>query len=126
MVARVKLKGVERMRQKLRSLPGEVRADIGKALDKTAAEIVSTAKAYVPRDSGDLAESIGWRNGEHELQRVVFAADSESFYGKFVEFGAENQPAQPFFFPAYRLNKKRGSRRIKSAVNKALRKEAGL
>ncbi|MCF3933298.1 HK97 gp10 family phage protein [Acuticoccus sp. M5D2P5] len=126
MVARAKLKGVTRMRTKLRSLPAELQGGIGKALDRTANDVAETAQHYAPRNTGDLKTSIGWREGAHPLQRVVYAADTDSFYGRFIEFGTENTPAKPFFFPAYRLNRKRGARRIKSAVNKALRKERGL
>ena len=92
----------------------------------TATEIVAAAKVYAPKGSGEGAEAIGWREGEHDLQRVIFAADDDTFYMRFQEFGAEDVPAHPFFFPAYRLNRKRGARRIKAAVNKALRKDAGV
>lgn len=126
MVARAKITGAKRMRRKLAGLPSELRNQVGRALDKTADEIVATAKRLAPKDTGAGAAAIGKRDGEHELQRVVYAADDDTFYLRFQEFGAEDQPAQPFFFPAYRLNRKRGQRRIKTAVNKALRKDAGL
>lgn len=126
MVARAKLKGAEAMRKRFRAMPRELQAEVDKALDKSATEIVATAKRFAPRDTGDLSESIGWREGEHPLQRQVYAADTDTFYGRFVEFGAEDQPAQPFFWPAFRLHKKRVGRRIRSAIGKVLRKDAGL
>lgn len=124
MVARAKITGAKRMRRKLASMPAKLRNQVGHALDKTAGEIAAMAERLAPKDTGAGAAAIGWREGEHELQRVIYAADDDTFYMRFREFGTEYQPAQPFFFPAYRLNRKRGQRRVKTAVNKALRKDA--
>ncbi|ORE94047.1 HK97 family phage protein [Stappia sp. 22II-S9-Z10] len=126
MVARAKLKGAEAMRKKFRAMPRELQQQVDKALDTSADEIARTARHYAPRDTGKGSGEIGWRNGEHDLQRVVYAADDDTFYMRFQEHGTEDQPAQPFFWPAYRLHKKRVGRRIRSAIGKVLRKDAGL
>lgn len=44
-------------------------------------------------------------------------------YPHLVEYGTSNTPAQPFFWPAYRLLKKRIRNRIKRSISKAVREE---
>lgn len=87
------------------------------------------------------------------LSITIYAGSDEAYYARYVEFGTQagvkgqrvvgkgagnrqskkgrfsyrthpGTPARPFFFPAYRLHKKRASNRIKRAISKAV-KEAG-
>ncbi|MEQ8292766.1 MAG: HK97 gp10 family phage protein [Roseovarius sp.] len=100
-----------------------------------------------PPPESRLAKSTG---GDPSLMVTVFAGNDEVFWAPFVEFGTQagiagqrvtskgagnkqskkgrlsyrthpGTPAQPFFYPAYRLNKTRIERRIKRAVAKAIR-----
>ena len=59
--------------------------------------------------------------GESEV--LVTAGNEQVRYAHLVEFGKKTAHAQPFFFLAYRLQKKRIADRIKRALRKALRNE---
>ena len=129
---------LQRLQQRLRAIPQAAKAEIRKALAASAEEIVAHAKRLVPVDSGDLRDSIGWTfgaapkgamvlatGGEGELKVTVYAGTSDAFYARWVEFGTAAQPAHPYFFPAYRLVRKRVKSRISRAVNKAAKTAAG-
>ena len=96
------------------------------ALDKGADQLVAAAKHLAPTDDGTLRDSIRKEDGEHDLERLVIAGgtgNAPAFYAMFVEHGTAETPAQPFMFPAFRLNKKTIQNRIKRAVGKAIRDE---
>jgi HK97 gp10 family phage protein len=103
-----------------RNATGLVSAKIDKAIEKNAKEMVGTAKGLVHVDSGALEASIGMERITNGWQ--VEATDEAAAPN---EFGTRKMEAQPFFFPAYRLNKKRFRRRVNRAVKTAI-KEAGI
>lgn len=137
--------GRARLQRKLQALPKAVKAPIRAAMVASANEIVAMAKNLVPvsePNGGTLRDSIGWTWGRPpsgsialgvaqalggELSLTVFAGNDKAFYARWVEFGTQSgliggggNPAQPFFFPAYRANKKR----LKARINKAVRDAA--
>lgn len=142
--------GLARLRKKFRRIPEIARDEIGKAMEAGATEMVSLAKNLVPRDSGDLANSIGWTWGDApkgsmvlgtvrasktgDMRITIYAGSDEVFWARWVEFGTSGHvngglfdgskhpgtPAQSFFFPAYRAVR----RRIKSRVSRAITKSA--
>lgn len=105
----------------MRAIPPAVRRAVAPALDQSADELVTTQRSLAPDDPKtgppDLKTSIKWRR-ENELQRIVFTDD---FKARWQEFGTVKMAANPFFWPAYRLKKKRLSGRIKRAIGKAVR-----
>lgn len=134
------VQGLESLSRKLRKrIPKAVADATEAALVKGATEISDTAKRLAPRRSGRLADSIGWTLGkppgdakiiggqERRFKGVrasIFAGNSEAYYARFVEFGTERASPHPFFFPAYRVNKKRAKNRITRAIKKGLREGA--
>lgn len=78
----------------------------------------------------------GALGGDKDLSVTIHAGDEVAYYASFVELGTKAHKAggyfagsgvtipagaaQPFFFPAYRANKKR----VQSAVNRAIKKAA--
>jgi HK97 gp10 family phage protein len=101
--------------------------------------------------SGSL--TLGSFSGGGGLKLTIYAGNDKAFYARYVEFGTQagargqrvgdhgagnrqskkgrksyrthpGSSAQPFFFPAYRLEKKAAVARIRRAVAKAVR-EAG-
>lgn len=130
--------------QRLAAIGPAARVEIKKALEKSADEMASTARSFAPVDSGDLRRSISYTFGNYapananvrgvisggdvsrdkDLSVTVHAGDAKAYYASFVEFGVADAPAQPYFFPAYRLTKKRVKGRISRAVNAAARKAA--
>jgi HK97 gp10 family phage protein len=115
--------GLERLQKKLRAMPERARLRIREALEKGASEVVRAQKALSAKShrTGNLAESDHWEDGDHQLQlRVV----NDAFYAMHVEFGTSHSAAEPFFFPGYRLSRKRVKGRVKRAVNAAVKEAA--
>ena len=73
-----------------------------------------------------------------EMTLTIYAGNDEEFYARWVEFGTgphdaggwatgKTHPgtaANPFFYPAFRANKRPGARQINGAMRKAVRKIA--
>ena len=129
--------GISRLRRRLNAIPEVVKQAVQPALQKSADEIVTAMQHLVPEDQGTLKASIRSEPGEHELQLQITAGGAattrpvrqgttaEYDYALGVEFGTSKAPAKPFFFPAYRLNRKKVERRIKRAIGQAVKKEWG-
>lgn len=89
-------------------------------------------------------------SGINDLKVTVFAGGGKVYYARFVEFGTQpgrkgarayskskqssrrvlrthpGNKAQPFFYPAYRMQRKRIARALKAAVSKAIKKTAKM
>lgn len=103
-----------------------------------------------PRGALTLGKVVASQLGK-QLTLTVYAGDDKAFYARFVEFGTHASearasrrnanykrtvvmtkeykahaatPAQPFFFPAYRANRKSAKARIRAATRSAARKVA--
>lgn len=113
---------LDRLNRRMKAIPQAVRQAVAPALDLSANELVGRMRALAPVDRGDLRDSIEAKPGDHELQRKVATDD---FKARWVEFGTVDQPPSPFFWPAYRLSKKRIAGRLKRAVSKAVRQNWG-
>lgn len=94
---------------------------------------------YKPANSNVRgATATGGKLGDKDLTVTVHAGDETAFYAAFVEFGTAphqvgglyagathpGSSPRPFFFPAYRLTRKRVKGRITRATNKAAKKVA--
>jgi HK97 gp10 family phage protein len=131
------LMSVESLLKRLDAIPKEVRKAVEPALIKSGAELQQTMQHLAPVDSGALRESIAVTPPGHavptdaklggashiakENEVIVSAGNFGAFYARWVEFGTVKTPAQPFFFPAYRLLRARIQRRLKRAISKAIR-----
>lgn len=93
-----------------------------------------------PQGSIVLGRVKGRRGRSSSNMRItIFAGNREAFYARWREFGTAphvnaglypgtqhpGTPARPFFFVAYRANRKRVRGRVSRAVGKAARKVAG-
>lgn len=124
---------LESLRRRLKAIPAAVKSQIRDALDKSADEMVATMKRLAPVDEGALRESIRKEPGDHDLSVKVTAggpmttkevrkgSGAEYDYALGVEFGTSDTAAQPFFWPSYRLGRKRVKARSKRAVTKAVK-----
>lgn len=120
----LKVRRKDQLFQKLRRTVPAIEAATEKATEKSATELVDRMRSYAPVDEGTLRNSILWeflpmRNGAR-----VFV-HGRAFYARFVEFGRPSVPAQPFFFPAYRLLRKRIRGRFSRAINAEIKKVVG-
>ncbi|MBB3944760.1 HK97 gp10 family phage protein [Rhizobium skierniewicense] len=119
-------------KRRLRRLPKTVLKEVNKAIEKDAQEWVNLSQRFVPKDPEDgtpLHDSI--RHHETETGGQVVRAGGAtttrpSAGGKYdyalaAEFGTVKQNAQPFYWPAYRLLKKKFRSRRSRALNKAVK-----
>lgn len=147
-----KWRNKDRLAQKLRRLAPEAAAGQEQANGQSAAEMVALAKGFAPRRTGDLAESIvrtppgsvppAYAQGGNPVATgawLVTAGNASVRYAGLVENGTApheqegrfegtehpGTTAQPFFFPAYRLIRKRHRGRAARALNKSIKRVAG-
>ena len=132
--------GIAALNKKLKvDLPKRVEEALKPAMEKSAEELVSMMKRLVPVDRGDLQMSISWTWGDapegavvvaesgedsRGLKITVYAGSKAAYYARWVEFGTKEQPAHPFFFPAYRSLRKRIKSRTTRAMKKAVQAES--
>lgn len=137
----MKLERLEQLKDKIRAIPQQIRAPISAALAQSAEEITQFQRAAVPSDKGTLRSTIQWQFGGaavggkkgailEDLMVVITAGGPPTEqhektgnynYAAAQEFGTKKMPANPFFFPGFRLGKKRAKSRIARAANKALK-----
>lgn len=127
-----------RLEARLDAIPKAVRAAVVPALITSGNELAAMMKrlAETSRDSGDLIDSIevtapgqstppysqpGGARVASETEVLVTAGNEDVRYPHLVEFGTVDTDPQPFFWPAFRLLKKRIDNRIKRAIGKAVR-----
>lgn len=130
------VEGLARFERRWRAIPQRVRDAVASEMERIADQVVADMRRLVPRKSGDLAASIGWTWGEAPkgsmtigsvggreyagLKITFFAGGGDEFYGRFQEFGTQDMTANPFFFPVWRLWRRRAKSRISRAVSKAI------
>ncbi len=127
---------LERLKRRLEALPKEVRKAVEPALIKSGEELKERMQHLAPEDSGALRDSIvvtapgqstppysqpGGSRVAAENQVLVTAGNTDVRYPHLQEYGTVHSPAQPFFWPAYRLTKKRIQNRVKRAISKAVK-----
>ncbi|WP_126978527.1 HK97-gp10 family putative phage morphogenesis protein [Frigidibacter oleivorans] len=129
-------KQTERLRRRLAAIPREVKRAVAPALVQGGDEIADTQRRLSPVDTGDLRASIavtppgqmtppysqpGGARLAGETEVLVTAGNSAVRYPHLVEFGTIDTVAQPFFWPGFRLARKRAQARVKRAIGKAVR-----
>ncbi|TAZ76558.1 HK97-gp10 family putative phage morphogenesis protein [Rhizobium ruizarguesonis] len=142
--------GLAKLQKRLAAIPAEVKVAVQPALLAAANQMAADMKSLVPVDHGDLRDSIevtpaGSATPSHsqpggstivpENAVMITAGNDAVRYPHLVEFGAgphinggefagtqnPGAPAQPFFFPAYRINRKRAAARVKRAISRAVK-----
>jgi len=100
------VQGMASLNRKLRrTIPARVRTLTRSALVVWADKIVASMKAFAPKRSGALIESIGWvwgaeapkgtisvgtvRGGDPDFTITVFAGGKDAFWARWVEFGTQ-------------------------------------
>lgn len=140
------VEGLGRLTRKLQLIPKKVIQAAEASLEASAEELVQLMRRLAPKDSGDLAASIGWTWGEApkgalvigtfrgkggstrakaNLVITVYAGGKgpgfDAFYARFQEFGTVKMRANPFFFPAYRAKRRQIRSKLTRDVKKAIR-----
>lgn len=128
----------------MEAIPLAVREAVKPAPAKSGNEIADMMRHLAPVDSGALKESIavtlpgnvapaysqpGGSRVAGETEVLVTVGDHEVRYAHLVEYGHSNGfggsivPPHPFFWPAFRLARKKAENRIKRAIGKAIREK---
>jgi len=100
------IKGAADMERVLKALGPNVASRVGdQSLRAGAKVIVAEAKRLVPKDSGDLRDSIVTeteRKNKDDNERVVLIGFKQPTSGRahLTEFGTKNAAAKPFMRPA--------------------------
>ncbi|MFG1465260.1 HK97-gp10 family putative phage morphogenesis protein [Xanthobacter sp. DSM 24535] len=125
--------------------------DLADSIGWVFGEAPETAKLG-GRRKGKKPTSAEIQDSRQDLRVTIFAGDDAAFYARWVEFGTKSSsakpsrrnanyrrtvimtkalqahaatPAQPFFYPAYRANRKKVKSRISRSITKAAKKVAG-
>lgn len=130
--------GKRRLSKKLSAIPKEVRRALRAQNGANAEELVQTMKGFSPDgETGALASSVKTKdvsNSRQIAERVSAGGqpttkairDSEKGtspdydYALAQEFGTEKAPAHPFFWPAWRLKRRKFKTRMSRAAKKAV------
>lgn len=127
--------GLSRIQQRLNAIPAALRERMGVVAIAQAERVADDMRqlALASKDTGALIASIqvtpggqstppysqpGGSTRAPEGGATITAGNSEVRYAHLVEHGTTKAPAQPFFWPAARLNYKR----VRVAFNREARK----
>jgi hypothetical protein len=148
-----KVRNKDKLFAKLKELAPETARQIGVEALAAGQEMVQIARSYVPVDDGDLRESIvvtpggqmtpsysqpGGSQMVPEHAALVTAGNSKVRYPHLVEYGTRphaqggqfqgtqhpGTTARPYFWPAFRLIRRKMRTRISRAINKAVKSVA--
>jgi len=123
---------------KFAKMPSRVRAAMKRSVDRNADSLVSQMRAIAPVSAdgdhpGRLRDSIRKEEGRLGDVSAVVLVDAKDENGKpyaaHVELGhaavdGSQVPAEPFFYPVVRINRKKIKRSIASAVSRAVKADA--
>lgn len=126
-MASITVQNRERLRAKARALRAKVAASVTPAVIQAAELIMQTQRRFVPVDDGDLRDSIHWEQdlkSQNATRVLIIAGGQPAPHARIIEFGSQRQPAQPFFFPGYRVERRRAKAIIAKAVRAAVRSAA--
>jgi HK97 gp10 family phage protein len=128
--------GLARLQRRLAAIPVAVRDAVKPSLMKSGDELAGMMRQLAPEDEGDLKASIavtppggttppysqpGGSRAANENEVLVTVGNAAVRYPHLQEYGTANAPAQPFFWPSFRLLKSRIERRTKRDLAKAVR-----
>lgn len=121
---------VERFRNLTKALKQEVHDLAVAQLNTEADDFVTTLESVAPvGPTGELVHSIRKIPGKSDTQVRVVAGSPKTIkadyqYPRADEFGTVNQKAKPFFFPTYRLLKKKMISRMKRKIVASIKKRS--
>lgn len=130
----------DKLRRRLQAIPKAAVAAVQPALLKAADQMADTMRQFAPDDPAtgapDLTTSIavtpagqatpaysqpGGSMVVPENAVAITVGNEDVRYPHLLEYGTSKMAAQPFFWPAVRLNRKKGAASIKRAIAKAVR-----
>lgn len=132
--------GLSSFQRRMRAIPEAARLGVQPALMKSGEELAGVMRNLAPddpaTDAPDLKSSIevtgpgkqtpaysqpGGSSVVPENAVAVTAGNTDVRYPHLLEYGWSGASAQPFFWPAVRLTRKKITNRIKRAISKAIK-----
>lgn len=127
MTRRSGLRGVSKLRRKLRRFDDDARREAQGAVAEAADLVRFHVLRRVPVDTGDLARSIEVKLGSDKLSaeigpgvRTRRAMRDAGWRARFIEFGTEKMAARPFLFPAFEESRREVIDIIDRGVDRAI------
>ena len=133
----VRVEGLKELQERLKNLPDRVSKEVLKDMLVSATRpLVGAMRAGVPKNSGDLADSItaSFRLSSRQasMHKQFDKDDVEIFvgpgplpYAHIVEFGSKHQQPKPYVRPAWDSGKGALLESAKSALTDAIIKHGG-
>ena len=128
--------GLSSFQRRMRAIPKEARKAVTPAAMASAYDIADIMEGMAPEDSGDLVNSIavtgpgqqpppysqpGGSMTVPENAAAITVGNTAVRYPHLQEYGTRHHAAQPFFWPGYRMGRKRALKKIKRAIGKAIK-----
>ncbi len=132
--------GLASFQRRMQAIPQAVRQAVAPSLIRAAGIVADVITSLAPDDpttqAPDLKTSIavtgpgqqtppysqpGGEAVVPENAAAVTAGNSDVRYPHLVEFGTKHAAAQPYFWPGFRLSRKRAAGVIKRGIGKAIR-----
>lgn len=125
---------VERFRKLTEELKKEVHDLAVSELLKRATELAGLIESVAPVDEGGLKTTIKVVPGKKDTIVRIVAGGQKTVrpgvsskpydYARADEFGTVNMPARPFFFPTYRLQRKKIRAAMKRKITASIKKRS--
>lgn len=129
-----KNQSVLRFRQLTENLKKEVHDGAVKELNDQAGDLAKLIESVAPKFEGDLAHSVRVVPGKKDTQVRIVAGGKLTIrpsvsgkpydYARADEFGTQAMAAKPFFFPTYRLRKKKIISAMKRRITKSIKERS--
>ena len=128
--------GLSSFQKRMRAIPEAARKSVAPAVMQSAYDIADIMEGLAPEDEGDLIGSIavtgpgqttppysqpGGSMVVPENTAAITVGNADVRYPHLQEFGTSHHAAQPFFWPGFRMGRKRALDRIKRAIGKAIK-----
>lgn len=132
--------GLSSFQRRMRAIPLAVREGVAPSLLKGGEIVADAIRSLAPddprTDAPDLHSSVvvtgpgqstppysqpGGESVVPENAVAVTVGNTDVRYPHLVEYGTKNAAAQPYFWPGFRLSRKRAAGVIKRAISKAIR-----
>lgn len=128
---------LERFRKLTEDLRNEVRREAVAELNKQAGELATLIESVAPFEEGTLKTTVRVipdRKSDTVVRVVAggrktirLSVSSKPYdYARADEFGTVNMKPRPFFFPTYRLRKKKIISAMKRNITKSIKKRSAV
>ncbi|MBK5958579.1 hypothetical protein CCR97_10210 [Rhodoplanes elegans] len=144
------MEGLDKFVRKMRAMSEQTKQELQAETTRAANEMVALAKGLAPFKTGALRASIQASNGpppahaqfagksRNEIATTVTSGNTSARHSALVEFGTKphivggiyegarhpGSEPHPFFWPAFRAQKRAFARRMAKAVRTAARRQA--